>query len=128
MRAFGLHLGMGFQMVDDILDFTGEQATLGKPVGSDLRQGIITLPAIYYFESHATDPEVVTLLSTRCLGDEQQTNHLIDAIRNSDAISRSYEEVYKKVDESLSNLKSFPESEERDALEGLAKYLTKRNF
>jgi geranylgeranyl pyrophosphate synthase len=128
MRVFGLNLGMGFQMVDDILDFTGEQATLGKPVGSDLRQGIITLPAIYYFESHASDPEISTLISTRCLGDEQQTNRLIDEIRNSDAINRSYEEVYKKVDESLNSLKLFPVSEERNALEGLAKYLTKRNY
>jgi geranylgeranyl pyrophosphate synthase len=39
---------MAFQIVDDILDFTGDEAVLGKPVGSDLRQGIITLPFFYY--------------------------------------------------------------------------------
>ncbi len=47
MRQFGYDIGMAFQIMDDVLDFTAEQATLGKPVGSDLRQGLITLPAIY---------------------------------------------------------------------------------
>jgi geranylgeranyl pyrophosphate synthase len=42
--------------VDDVLDFTGEQATVGKPVASDLRQGLVTLPAIYYVESHQMTP------------------------------------------------------------------------
>lgn len=128
MRLFGLNLGISFQMVDDILDFTGEQATLGKPVGSDLRQGIITLPAIYYFECHPSDPNVHAILSSKRLIDEQQTNQLIETIRKSDAIDRSYEEVYKKVDEGLANLHSFCVSEERDELEDLARYLTKRNY
>lgn len=127
LRSFGLYLGMGFQMVDDILDFTGEQATLGKPVGSDLRQGIITLPAIYYIENHSSDPDVINLISNHCLEDEQQTNRLIDAIRNSNAINYAYQEVYQKLDESLDNLKSFPDSIEKTALEGLARYLTKRD-
>ena len=52
LRQYGYEIGMAFQMVDDILDFTGEQATMGKPVASDLRQGLITLPAIYYLESN----------------------------------------------------------------------------
>ena len=59
MRQYGYHLGMAFQIVDDILDFTGEQETVGKPVGSDLLQGLVTLPAIYYAESHPYDPDVL---------------------------------------------------------------------
>src|SRR5690606_29440537 len=47
MRTFGEKLGLAFQIVDDLLDFTGDERTLGKPVGSDLRQGVITLPVIY---------------------------------------------------------------------------------
>jgi geranylgeranyl pyrophosphate synthase len=48
LRDFGRYLGMAFQIVDDILDFTGDEGVIGKPVGSDLRQGILTLP-VYYF-------------------------------------------------------------------------------
>ena len=61
MRQYGYHLGMAFQIVDDILDFTGEQETVGKPVGSDLLQGLVTLPAIYYAEAHPDDPDVMCL-------------------------------------------------------------------
>ena len=61
MRQFGYHLGMAFQIVDDTLDFTGEQETVGKPVGSDLLQGLVTLPAIYYAENHPDDPDVLCL-------------------------------------------------------------------
>jgi geranylgeranyl pyrophosphate synthase len=50
LSRYGHEVGMAFQIVDDVLDFTGEQATVGKPVASDLRQGIITLPVIYYME------------------------------------------------------------------------------
>ncbi|OQX62518.1 MAG: hypothetical protein B5M51_05940 [Anaerolinea sp. 4484_236] len=61
-RVFGHQLGMAFQIVDDILDFTGEQAAIGKPVGSDLLQGLITLPALYYIETHPDDEQVRALL------------------------------------------------------------------
>ena len=47
IRKFGYQLGMAFQIVDDVLDFTGEQSTIGKPVANDLRQGLITLPSIF---------------------------------------------------------------------------------
>ena len=48
LRDFGYNFGMAFQIVDDILDFTGDESTLGKPAGSDLRQGTLTLPFFYY--------------------------------------------------------------------------------
>ncbi len=47
MRLYGQNLGMAFQLVDDVLDFTSTENTLGKPVGSDLREGKLTLPLIY---------------------------------------------------------------------------------
>ncbi len=50
LRDYGYNLGMAFQIVDDILDFTGDENTLGKPAGSDLRQGTLTLPVFYYLQ------------------------------------------------------------------------------
>ncbi len=46
----GSFLGMGFQIIDDVLDFRGDEGVLGKPVGSDLREGIVTLPVLYYLQ------------------------------------------------------------------------------
>src|SRR5690349_3469980 len=47
LREYGFNLGMAFQLVDDLLDYTGDAATVGKPIGSDLREGKVTLPLIH---------------------------------------------------------------------------------
>ena len=54
---------MAFQVVDDILDFVGNENELGKPVGSDLRQGTVTLPTIYYLQDHPGDEDVQHVLN-----------------------------------------------------------------
>ena len=64
---------MAFQIIDDILDFTSEQTTMGKPVASDLRQGLITLPVLYYLENHPSDTDLRNILESsfcdeNCLG------------------------------------------------------------
>src|SRR5258706_6934019 len=61
LKTYGYEAGMAFQMVDDVLDFSGEQEMVGKPLGSDLLQGLVTLPAIYYAEAHPDDPDVELL-------------------------------------------------------------------
>jgi geranylgeranyl pyrophosphate synthase len=61
MRDFGYQIGMAFQIVDDILDFNGEQTAVGKPLGSDLLNGLVTLPAIYYAESNPEDIDILSL-------------------------------------------------------------------
>jgi octaprenyl-diphosphate synthase len=62
LAAYGLNLGMAFQIVDDLLDFTSERRVLGKPVASDLKEGKLTLPLIYLLES--ADPETASLVQT----------------------------------------------------------------
>ena len=53
---YGHHFGMAFQIVDDILDYAGQESTLGKPVGGDLRGGIVTLPFFYYLHAQPGCP------------------------------------------------------------------------
>lgn len=127
MRCYGNQVGMAFQIIDDILDFTGEQATVGKPVGSDLRQGIVTLPAIHYAESHPGDPFARALIEGQCL-DEDQISGLVDIIRQSDAIQRSHQEAMNYVERGLESLRKFPPGPERFALEDLARYIVGRKF
>lgn len=127
MRSFGYEIGMAFQIIDDILDFTGDQSTVGKPVGSDLRQGIVTLPVLHYVEAHPHDPLSQALLEGKCLNDEQVTC-LIESIRNSDAIRRSHSEAIAYVERGLAALRQTPPSSERFALEDLANYIVERKF
>jgi geranylgeranyl pyrophosphate synthase len=127
MRQFGFHLGMAFQIVDDILDFTGEQETVGKPVGSDLLQGLVTLPAIYYAESHPYDPEVLCLTGG-CYTEHERMERLVQSIRESDATAKSMIEAQAFVQKALEILKMAPSGAERQALEDLTGYIVDRSI
>ncbi len=125
MRDFGYQIGMAFQVVDDILDFTGEQNTVGKPVGSDLLNGLVTLPAIYYAEAHPDDPDVLSLPQGGWTNSETMTR-LVENIRNSDAAKKSMDEASQFINRALLRLEPLQPSAERDALESLAKYIVDR--
>ena len=62
LRSYGENLGMAFQIVDDILDFTGDEAELGKPAGSDLMQGTLTLPSLLLIERYPDEQPGEALL------------------------------------------------------------------
>jgi len=128
LRAFGYEIGMAFQVVDDVLDFTGEQATVGKPVASDLRQGLITLPTIIYMESHPDDPDV-GYLKDGSYYNETRLNRLIPAIRESGAIEEALYAARQFVDRGLEALAelALPLTAERQALEDLASYIVSRH-
>jgi len=127
MRQYGYHLGMAFQIVDDILDFTGNQEAVGKPLGSDLLQGLVTLPALYYIEAHPDDPNVRLLAEGR-YGDRERIERLVEAIRSSEAVAGSLEEAKGFVQKALDWLAGMPAGEEKQALEELARYTVTRKI
>ncbi len=124
---FGYQIGMAFQVVDDVLDFTAEQDTLGKPVAGDLRQGLVTLPALKYLNLHPDDPEMKHILEGRLLSDERM-DRLVLAIRESGAIEAALAEAQEFVDCALEILDHFPASTERQALADLALYIVSRRI
>lgn len=128
MQDYGYQVGMAFQIVDDILDFNGEQAEVGKPVGSDLLQGLITLPTLHYIEDHPDDPNIRPLLEGNYSVGQKQMNRLVQSIRKSDAISRSMNEAEKYVAEALRALADMPAGTECQALEDLARYIVDRRI
>jgi geranylgeranyl pyrophosphate synthase len=69
IREYGHNLGMAFQIVDDVLDFTGEEDELGKPVGSDLREGTLTLPTILFTEYYPDDDLTKNFIGRKDAGD-----------------------------------------------------------
>jgi geranylgeranyl pyrophosphate synthase len=127
MRQYGYYLGMAFQIVDDILDFTGEQETVGKPVGSDLLQGLVTLPAIYYAEAHPYDPDVLCLTGG-CYTEHERMERLVQSIRESDATAQSMKEAQTFTLKALEILRTVPAGEERQALEDLTGYIVNRSI
>ena len=127
MDSFGYEIGMAFQIVDDILDFTGEQTRVGKPVASDLRQGLVTLPAIYYAEAHPEDADMQQVLN----GDYRDgvgMDRLVSAIRASGAIREAMNEAREFIDRGLAAIADLPDNTEHRALEELAFYIVDREI
>jgi geranylgeranyl pyrophosphate synthase len=125
MRDFGYQLGMAFQIVDDILDFSGDQASVGKPLGSDLHNGLVTLPAIYYAEANPDDADVLSLPNGGWTNNDNMTR-LVENIRTSGYTKHAMSEAEAHIDNALARLEMMEFSAERDALENLAKYIVDR--
>lgn len=127
VRKFGYEIGMAFQIIDDVLDFTSQQTIMGKPVASDLRQGLITLPVLYYLENNPDDRDMRNILETNFC-DEECLTRLLASINESGAIKMSLDEAENSAQRGLEELRRLPESRERRALEDLAFYITNREI
>jgi geranylgeranyl pyrophosphate synthase len=126
-KRFGYGIGMAFQIIDDVLDFTGEQASVGKPVANDLRQGLITLPTIYYREANPDDPNLDQILCGKNINSEE-LNQLVSAIQESGAVERATDKAQEFIDEALDALNELPLTPERQALESLSMYIIDRRL
>ena len=125
MRDFGYQIGMAFQIVDDILDFNGEELAVGKPLGSDLLNGLVTLPAIFYAETNPDDVDVLSLPNGGWTNNENMTR-LVENIRASRCTKKAMLEAEQHIDRALTILELNELSAERDALENLARYIVDR--
>ena len=125
MRRFGYETGMAFQIVDDVLDFNGEQTAMGKPIGSDLLNGVVTLPAIYYAELAPDDPDVRSLAEGGWANQERMVR-LVESIRRTDSVQHAMQEATRHVERALVVLNDLEPGAEREALENLAKFIVDR--
>ena len=120
MKDYGDNLGIAFQIVDDILDFTSTAEALGKPVGSDLRQGTLTLPAMLVLERYPDDNPVRRYFETR---DDRYTGEAIDLVLNSDIIPAAYATAAEFRDRACRDLKTLPDTACRHSLGDLGEYI-----
>jgi geranylgeranyl pyrophosphate synthase len=127
LRAFGRSTGMAYQIVDDVLDFVGTPQQIGKPVGSDLRQGLFTLPAIYYVETHPDDAAVRALIDGSS-GDPELVAHMVAAVRESGAVEDALREARELIAQGQRALERLPHSVYVGALSSLARYVMDRDL
>ncbi|MBI5302063.1 MAG: polyprenyl synthetase family protein [Chloroflexi bacterium] len=120
MTVYGHSLGRAFQIVDDILDFTSDEQQLGKPVGSDLRQGTYTLPVFYFMEQDPRGNNIPELMNA--------IDELVDTIRRSPAIATSKAEARATVQQAIDALTIFPDTSFRRALIDLANFVVERTL
>jgi geranylgeranyl pyrophosphate synthase len=128
LRDYGRSLGMGFQIIDDVLDFEGDEGVLGKPVGSDLREGIVTLPALHYLRSHPQDERLAAVVrGDAAEADNSQLVHeVVDAIRESGAVALAMDRAREFVACSQAALAGLAPSKTREMMLALADYAISR--
>lgn len=128
LRDYGFNLGVAFQLVDDLLDLTGREEVLGKPIASDLREGKLTLPVIHLLQHGG--PRVRTLI-TDVVRDRQFTPERWQEIARSLAEHGSLDYAYGKATEfgarAKASLASLPASPEREGLMALPDYVLARD-
>jgi octaprenyl-diphosphate synthase len=128
LREYGFNLGIAFQLVDDLLDFTGDAAALGKPIGADLREGKMTLPLIHLLQQDEEVGQAIVrdIIATRSVG-EAQWNELLRILKQHRSIDYAYRRARDFAERAKKPLHVFPPSSERDALLALPDYVLSRD-
>ncbi len=126
LREYGHHLGMAFQILDDVLDFTGDQAKLGKPVANDLRHGIITLPVILFLENRPDHPTIERILA-RETPEDSEIMAVVDEIRASGAVEAAVDRARQFTAQAAEALRLLPDNPYRRAMQSLAHFVVERS-
>lgn len=131
LRRFGYYAGMAFQITDDILDFTASEAKLGKPVGSDLRQGNVTIPTLFALSDDNVREQLRKLLNDCGASDELATSERMESaialVKNSNGITCSQQLADRYLAKAQAALMTLPETPERDILSAMSKFIGKRD-
>lgn len=125
LAQYGHHLGMAFQLIDDVLDYTGDSTEMGKNIGDDLAEGKLTLPLIYTLQFGEPD-------EVQCIRDaiiHKSTEHLqriIGIVQSNGALQYAEQAALREVESALGCLSGLPASHYRDELAALAHFAIKR--
>ena len=126
IRAYGFHIGMAFQIVDDLLDYRGDQAKTGKPRATDFREGQATLPLIYL---RPLLSEAESKIVRRKFGNnpnEDELRMLADWMDSRGAFKRAESVARFHVDKAIESTQALISSDARELLEGIAEYILSR--
>ncbi|OIU71236.1 heptaprenyl diphosphate synthase component II [Rossellomorea aquimaris] len=122
---FGYNVGMSYQITDDILDLTASEEELGKPAGSDLWQGNITLPILYAMEDPSLRADIERVSQET---PAEEMKEVIAAILASDAIERSHRVSRMYLDKALEDLDQLPQNRAKKTLKNVANFIGKRKY
>jgi octaprenyl-diphosphate synthase len=128
LREYGFNLGVAFQLVDDLLDFTGDAVAVGKPIGADLREGKMTLPLIHLFRQDDEEGErIVREIIASHSTTREQWDVLLGILRKHRSIEYASHKAVEFAERAKKPLSAFPPSSERDALMALPDYVLSRD-
>jgi len=124
---FGINLGIGFQLMDDILDYNSEEETLGKSIGKDLSEGKVTLPLIHTLRAcPPADKERVMGVITNQNRQEDDLRYVMEVVHRCAGIDYTVKRAEGYIDQARMCLSPFPPSQEKEALLAIAEYTISR--
>ena len=127
MYEYGKHLGLAFQVVDDILDFTQSSAKLGKPQGQDLASGNLTAPVLYALQNPAVGPRLLTLIESRFKKDGS-LKEALELVSSSGGIDMARSLAREEADKALQALHVLPSSPSKDSMTMMVDYVLERLY
>lgn len=127
MARYGRHLGTAFQLIDDMLDYSSDSATLGKNVGDDLAEGKPTLPLLYVLRT-GTDPQQQLVRDAIRQGGLEQVDAVLDAIESTGANAYTARRAQDEAERAIQALAAIPESPHKQALLDLARFSIHRTY
>lgn len=126
LYLYGYNVGMAFQIIDDILDFTGTTEQLGKPAGSDLRQGNITIPALYTIHYTKDKPVLQQMIQSGLTVEKME--ELIQIIRHSEGIDYSKRLAQRYIQKAKEALVDLPASHQKQTLLEISDFIGERTY
>jgi octaprenyl-diphosphate synthase len=128
LGEFAWNLGMAFQLVDDVLDFTSRESVLGKPVGNDLREGKVTLPLVYALaDAPQTDKQLVETVLLEEGYESVPFSQILRLIEERNGVARARERANSFIEKAKAIIAEFPDSPYRRALAAVAELVTERD-
>jgi octaprenyl-diphosphate synthase len=129
LGAYGHNLGLSFQLIDDVLDFTSSEEILGKPIGNDLREGKVTLPLIYLLQrcSREEAENVRSVLEEGGFS-SLRFSEILDLIDRYDTLRAAREKAQEFAEKAKRCLETFPDTPYKDALRSLPDFMLDREF
>jgi heptaprenyl diphosphate synthase/octaprenyl-diphosphate synthase len=125
LKDYGFNIGIAFQIVDDILDYIGTTEEMGKPVGSDLREGTITLPVLFLIDRYPNEKSIYEVVKNR--NRRENTERVKELIRNSpEIIQDCYQMANEYSNKAIAKLDVLPDKPEKESLTELAYFLVER--
>jgi octaprenyl-diphosphate synthase len=128
LAQYGCHLGMAFQIADDLLDYTGDPLVTGKPIGSDLRDGRATLPFLLALnEAHAADRDLILTAFGNAALDDAAVEDVVRVLERYDVCDRTRAAARSHVEQADAALSTLPPSRARDCFAALTDYVVQRD-
>jgi octaprenyl-diphosphate synthase len=127
LGRYGMHLGTAFQIVDDVLDYSGEKEVIGKNVGDDLAEGKPTLPLLFAMK-HGTADETAIIRTAILEGDSSHFQEILGIVRRTGALEHARNQAKAESDLALEAIALLPNSQYKDALLELPAFAVSREF